>query len=566
MNSIPGIKFMKSALRLFSIIVCLFMSVQSFAQVARPNVVIILLDDVRFDAFQPSGGPSYFITPSINSIAEEGANFKDFFCTYSLCVPGRGTISTGLYPHNNGAIGNYGKYYMSLPTIAKVLDSVGYHTAFIGKPDHDTSPQPGWDYWFVTNGPTQYVNGQYWYFNQFQTIAGHRTKIIGDTAEKYVAKLDTPFFIEVSHQVPHRPVEPQDQYKLSLAGNDFPVPDNWPRYTWKFPSFLYERPYFTDSQKVKNDYELMYEGLLGAEDNVRGILDSLEARGILKNTIVILMGDNGAQYGEHQLSGKGLPSEASMRVPCYIRYPAFFNAGTLVTDQIGLNLDIFPTILDAVGIKTDYHLQGMSLKDLANGNAARDLFMYENIKIDVPNADDDTTITPSLRTIRSHNYKYNKYYCLHETEEFFDLVADPGENINQIDNPSYQLLIDQYKTKLDSMEFVLNDTLSADTILHDCHLVRGRRGVVIHHDGPNNLKLGSNPVEDALNFSFENESEEQATVSVQNLLGEILYRSSYAANTTYVADQIDVSPLPSGIYYINVRGGNSNMVRAFLKQ
>ena len=55
-------------------------------------------------------------------------------------------------------------------------------------------------------------------------------------------------------------------------------------------------------------------------------------------------------------------------------------------------------------------------------------------------------------------------------------------------------------------------------------------------------------------------------MSVQNLLGEILYRSAYAANATYVADQIDVSALPSGIYYINVRGGNSNIVRAFLKQ
>jgi N-acetylglucosamine-6-sulfatase len=558
---------MKVILKALFFLLCMNLSATLFAQQsARPNIVLIVLDDVRFDAFQPSGAPSYFLTPSINSIAEEGVNFKDFFCVYSLCVPGRGSISTGLYPHNNGAIGNYGKIFLNLPTTAKVLDSAGYHTAFIGKPDHDTSPQPGWDYWFVTSGPTQYVNGQYWYFNEFKTIPGHRTEVIADTAEKYVMALDTPFFIEVAHQAPHRPVEPQSQYELSLAGNDFPVPDNWPRYKTKFPSFLYERPYFTDSQKVKNDFELMYEGLLGVEDNVRGIIDSLTKRGVLKNTMIIIMGDNGAQYGEHQLSGKGLPSEASMRVPCYIRYPAFFSSGTVVTDQLGLNIDIFPTILDAAKIPSgQYPVQGFSLKDLANGEAARDLFLYENIKIDVPYTDDDTTITPSLRTIRSKHYKYNKYSCTHETAEFFDLIADPGENINLISDSAYQTIIAQYKVKLDSMRVVLNDTLSADTLLHECHLVRGHRGVVIHHDGPIILKLSANPVNDQLVFSFENESAEPAEVIIQNLLGEILYRASYTQNENIVTDQIDVSKLSSGIYYINVRGGGSNVVRPFLK-
>jgi arylsulfatase A-like enzyme len=98
----------------------------------RPNFVFVLGDDMRFDSYGSTGGPDWFHCPSIDRIAKEGVSFTNFFCVYSLCVPSRASMITSLYPHNNGAYNNSSKNNPSLPTIAAIMQSAGYHTAFIG--------------------------------------------------------------------------------------------------------------------------------------------------------------------------------------------------------------------------------------------------------------------------------------------------------------------------------------------------------------------------------------------------------------------------------------------------
>ena len=161
MNKISLNRIKKAAviLAVFSALLPGDLSAQSNS--ARPNIVMIIADDTRYDSFQPNGGPTWFNTPAINRIAEEGATFDNYFCVYSLCIPSRSSIMTGLYPHSNGAYDNFNGYFANLPTIATILDSAGYHTAMIGKYHVYKSQQPGWDYWMAKIGETDYVDPQF---------------------------------------------------------------------------------------------------------------------------------------------------------------------------------------------------------------------------------------------------------------------------------------------------------------------------------------------------------------------------------------------------------------------
>src|SRR6266513_953625 len=87
----------------------------------KPNILVIMLDDARYDMFQPNGGPSFFNTPSINRIAEEGINFKFTGVTTSLCTPSRASIYTGLYPHHHGAVDETTSPKPDLPYVSSIL-------------------------------------------------------------------------------------------------------------------------------------------------------------------------------------------------------------------------------------------------------------------------------------------------------------------------------------------------------------------------------------------------------------------------------------------------------------
>src|SRR5205085_10651139 len=99
----------------------------------KKNILLFLLDDARYDEFSPNGAPSWFVTPGITRIANEGVNFKLTIPTTSQCSPSRACIYTGLYPHLNGTEKNGDTLDLSLITIQQILTDNGYYTGFIGK-------------------------------------------------------------------------------------------------------------------------------------------------------------------------------------------------------------------------------------------------------------------------------------------------------------------------------------------------------------------------------------------------------------------------------------------------
>src|SRR4030095_3094183 len=152
---------------------------------------------------------------------------------------------------------------------------------------------------------------------------------------------------------------------------------------------------------------------------------------------------------------KEIALEESIRLPVFIRYPKWFNAGTVVTDEIASNIDFAPTFLELAGIPDTFGMDGLSLHSLVTHEASRKQFLYEVAGIGP---------VPGIRAVRSLQYKYIYNYCTHTAEEFYDLVNDPNENDNLINNSSYSVLIDSFRAVMDSLRDRFTDDINIPVI------------------------------------------------------------------------------------------------------
>ncbi len=127
----------------------------------RPNIVVLLVDNVRADELGITGHP-YLKTPNLDRLAKEGAIFRSYYVTTPLCSPSRASILTGQYMSRHGIIDNTNRSRAShqLHTFAQDLQQLGYETAYLGKwhMGNDPTPRPGWNYWVSYKGQGDYLN------------------------------------------------------------------------------------------------------------------------------------------------------------------------------------------------------------------------------------------------------------------------------------------------------------------------------------------------------------------------------------------------------------------------
>lgn len=542
----------------------------NFVMPGRPNVLVIMLDDARYDSYSCNGGPPFFQTPNIDRIANEGANFEYSFCVQSFCIPSRGSFLTGLYPHNNGATNNSAKIYAYLPTIATILDSAGYYTGWIGKYHMAIKPQPGYDYWFATkvnSGTDEYNNMKYNVNGTLTTLNGHDTDIVTDTALSFLDKnADKNFFVTIAYHAPHNPYLPQSEFLGAYQSNTMPVPPNTQQYQSDCPSYLYQLTpdYYIQPQDVPAQYEAYYEMMGGIDVAVGKILDKMDSLSILDNTLVIFTSDNGAMFGEHGLFLKRFAYDPSSRVPLFIRFPAWFAPETMVSNEMALNVDIAPTILDAAGIPGGYHFDGFSLKRITDGQASRTAMYFESIY------DTYTPELPSLRSIRTFDAKLIAYGCDSETNEYFDLANDPLENTNMINNPDYGAAVDSLKSQLNYLKWLLNDTLQ-ETIV-SCYLEPGVQKsspmVFDPEDLPyveDNLMIYPNPAKGKAMVGFlSSEAVPYAKITLHDALGNIVLSSHMNVVAGENTEVIDLSGLPAGFYALTVSANDFGTSRPLI--
>ena len=413
---------------------------------ARPNIVFILLDDLRWNALSCMGHPTAR-TPHIDRLAKEGALFRNFFVTTPLCSPSRGSFLTGQYAHQHKVTTNGPKTDFShkLVTFPLLLQRAGYTTAWVGKMHmgNDDSPRPGYDRWVSFKGQGDYENPEINVDGQSRKMEGYMTDILTQFAVDFVRTPHRqPFLLYLSHKAVHSPSIPAPRHRELYAGAkiEFAPSLNASRATK--PALARVSQYQVTEAGSLNHLRM----LAAVDEGVGALLAALESTGQLDRTLVMFASDNGLFWGEHGLLSKRLAYEEAIRAPLLVRYPRLIKAGT-VLDQFALNIDVAPTLLELGGAAIPDTVQGRSLLPLFRAGSAawRTSFLTEYFK-ETPNER-----YPEWFAVRTARWKYIRHSGLPDADELYDLAADPYEMKNLAAEPAAAAELRAARLELDRL-------------------------------------------------------------------------------------------------------------------
>lgn len=194
----------------------------------RPNIVFILVDDLRWDELGIAGHP-FLKTPHIDRIGNEGVFFRNAFMTTPLCSPSRASFLTGKYAHTHGITDNVDRSVAShqLITFPLMLQQAGYATAFIGKwhMGNDDSPRPGFDRWVSFKGQGSYLKAEINEDGSDVNPRGYITDILNEYAVEFIKRRhDKPFLVYLAHKGIHPEVMQHDDGSVNLADAEHFIP------------------------------------------------------------------------------------------------------------------------------------------------------------------------------------------------------------------------------------------------------------------------------------------------------------------------------------------------------
>lgn len=455
----------------------------TYGKMERPNIVMIVVDDMRFDEFGAGGHP-YLETPHIDRLAAEGAMFINAYHVTPLCSPNRASILTGQHVSRHGILDNTSRSQAShtLALFPKELQKAGYRTAHVGKwhMGNDPTPRPGYDTWVSfagqgkTNDPDLFEKGR------IHKVEGYITDIFTDRAIDFIKQTDKnkPFFIYIGHKAIHPEARQLDDGSVDLNyGSRFiPAERHKGRYDGKVikrrPNYgLSEKEQLTKpvlkrsldirhSPKIKNAFGKILdigiseatirqraEMMLAVDEGLGRIINTLEERKELNNTMIIFTSDNGYFYGEHGLSiERRLPYEEAVKTPLLVRYPKLVKSGAR-PEGLAMSIDLAPTVLDIAEVEIPKYVQGISLLPILTGDvkSVRDVAYMEYYSHENPFP---WTANLDYRIVRKGRYKYIRWIRFEDEAELYDLEADPYEMDNLIKDPNMSDIIKNMQLEL----------------------------------------------------------------------------------------------------------------------
>jgi len=421
----------------------------------RPNIVFILGDNHNAGDMAFAGHP-FIQTPGMDRLAREGVVFENAFNTTSLCSPSRASILTGAYAHNHGVRNNHTPWTGGMPTFLEHLKNGGYDTAFIGKWHMPGKGLPDMPYLDLFVSYT-YREGQGAYFDCPLIVNGRReksrksyiTEEVTDRTLEFIAKSRSaggagrPFCVYLSHRSAHPPF----RAPASIAGMYADARVDMPR---EVDPLWFGKTNFNVFQGVMmgsyyDQYRKYCEVITAMDRDIVRLLDGIDEMGLAGDTLVIYMADNGMQWGTHGCHGIREPYEDSIRVPFIVRAPWLAGDPGGRREQMALNIDIAPTLLDAAGLAVPGERDGRSLLPAIRDGAApgRDAFLLEFWRYYPEN-------TPTYTGVRTRTHKYVEFERWRDSW-LFDIASDPGEMNNLIGTPEGEKALPGLKAALGAL-------------------------------------------------------------------------------------------------------------------
>ena len=437
----------------------------------KPNLMVILIDDLRFDEFGAGGHP-YMKTPHIDRIAHEGALFERAFHTTPICSPNRASIVTGQYASRHGIIDNVARDAAShrLPNFHLALQKLGYTTAHIGKWHMGNSgkPRPGYDFWVAYDGHGRLNNPRLNENGTYVEHTGYVTDIMNSMAAEFVSrKHDKPWSLFFAHKAVHPDAEqaadgtvkfdgyvPAERHRDLYRGCVFPKKPNMlspaeiikQKPAWAEAFELRMRP---ESRALldalhageQEEFRLRACMMAAVDEGVGMLLAALEKSGQLDDTCIVFLGDNGYFFGEHGLGpDRRFAYEEGIRSPFIVRYPRAIKAGSCYHELV-ICQDIAPTFIELAGGKPASHIQGRSLLPLVKRGGKRVPWRKSFLVEYWAENAYPWLVGMTYKAVRTDRHKYIRWVNRGrngELDELYDLERDPYEITNVVRRPSYR--------------------------------------------------------------------------------------------------------------------------------
>jgi arylsulfatase A-like enzyme len=412
----------------------------------RPNFIVVLSDDHRWDALGAAGNPAV-VTPVMDQMVREGVYFRQATTSVSQCHPVRASLLTGLPAHRHGVYSvqyqepGFAETLCERPTVASLLRDAGYRTVLVGKWHVPAAP---WECGFedvrtwLADGSAHYQDPEliHGHSHEEESVAGFTQEIFTENAIDFLrsekARTD-PFLLWVGFTAPHFPYEPNpERIETVYAGRkeEELLPPGFPR------------------DAKANDWRHYNEAVSHLDEQLGRMLATLRETGLAGNTVVVLLGDNGYMMGERGVGGPGsrangkqVPYESSLRVPFLITGPGLPEA--LASDLPVSSLDLPPTLLSLAGLRAPDNWPGRDLTAALAG------------KVEIGEAfaewsDEKSEAFGGLayRAVRTPTHKLIVWKDPARGEELYDLVADPAELRNLIAEPAAQEVLRDLRSRL----------------------------------------------------------------------------------------------------------------------
>lgn len=430
----------------------------------RPNIVLIIADDMAWDDSTPYGHPS-IRTPNLQRLADEGMRFDNAFLTISSCSPSRASIITGRYPHNTGAEELHWPIPKEQITFVEKLKAAGYWTGAAGKWHLGEAMRDRFDeIREVDTSGFQLPTGKDGQAGKFvETLEGEAQSGCADWVPLLEARpRDKPFFTWLAAVDPHR-----DYYEGII---DPPAT----------PDEVRVAPYHVDNPETRADYCLYYDEIARLDKYVAKVLETLEEQEALENTMILFISDNGRPFPRD----KTTVYDSGIKTPWIVRWPEKVKAGS-TNNRLVSSIDIAPTALALAGIEEiPDSFEGRSFLRLLSDpdqpirefifaeknwhdfedhvRAVRNerykyIRNYYNDLPQTPSADSARSPTfQSMRGLRKSNgllpHQRSCFTAPRPKEELYDTVSDPHELKNLAGDPAFKPALVPLRQALEEWE------------------------------------------------------------------------------------------------------------------